>query len=64
MDENDEYRIVDAATTADLKTRVSKLMRDGWKCQGGPYQTLATANRAAEWHQAMVKEQGSKTLKG
>ncbi len=64
MESEDEYRIVDATTTDDLKKRVSKLMKDGWKCQGWPYQSAATANRAAEWHQAMVRQEQSKTLKG
>ena len=62
--DDETYRVVDAANTVELKVRVSQLMRDGWKCQGGPYQSAATANRAAEWHQAMVRQEQSKTLKG
>lgn len=56
MDENDDYRIVDARTIPDLKARVSKLMQYGWKCQGGPYQSAATPQHAAEWHQAMIRQ--------
>jgi hypothetical protein len=63
MEENDEYTIVDATDTLNLKARVSKLLKDGWKCQGGPYQSAATPNRAAEWHQAMTRSSSAANLK-
>jgi hypothetical protein len=63
MDQNDEYTIVDATDTVVLKKAVSRLMRDGWKCQGGPYQSAATPNRAAEWHQAMTRSSSAANLK-
>ncbi len=50
-----EYRIVDGSSRYDLQDNVNRLIKSGWKLQGG-ISFLYHSGYRQTWVQAMVKE--------